>query len=295
MTLNQLEDFLFWLAILMAVLTVVIIGVYFWKTRYQGGNYLRDPHVPLRYFIQKQVDRHGRITGYECLLRTQDAAGQWTLPQDFNSLPLRRVIDLLEDTFVSLPTEPVTLSIKLTYQQISSRDFEYFIRWAITKIEPMNLAVEISIKAMEKRVNRRLLRQQIQMGRNYGMQFAVNNVGSELNDLKSIEWLLPEIDILKASMRSFRKEDPHEWLDLNLQFWNRLARKNHIKLVLVGIENATDQALAEQLQIDARQGYLFGKPEDVHRGAEKWKIKGNSYIPTRILKKAIGGWRFGKL
>jgi EAL domain-containing protein (putative c-di-GMP-specific phosphodiesterase class I) len=40
-------------------------------------------------------------------------------------------------------------------------------------------------------------------------------------------------------------------------------------LVLVGIENATDQALAEQLQIDARQGYLFGKPEDVHRGAEK--------------------------
>lgn len=295
MTLNQLEDFLFWLAILMAVLTVVIIGVYFWKTRHRGGNYLRDPHIPLRYFIQKQVDRHGRITGYECLLRTQDAAGQWTLPQDFNSLPLRRVIDLLEDTFVSLPTEPVTLSIKLTYQQISSRDFEYFIRWAITKIEPMNLAVEISIKAMEKRVNRRLLRQQIQMGRNYGMQFAVNNVGSELNDLKSIEWLLPEIDILKASMRSFRKEDPHEWLDLNLQFWNRLARKNHIKLVLVGIENAADQALAEQLQIDARQGYLFGKPEDVHRGAEKWKIKGNSYIPTRILKKAIGGWRFGKL
>ncbi|AZP89887.1 EAL domain-containing protein [Pediococcus acidilactici] len=269
MTLNQLEDFLFWLAILMAVLTVVIIGVYFWKTRHRGGNYLRDPHIPLRYFIQKQVDRHGRITGYECLLRTQDAAGQWTLPQDFNSLPLRRVIDLLEDTFVSLPTEPVTLSIKLTYQQISSRDFEYFIRWAITKIEPMNLAVEISIKAMEKRVNRRLLRQQIQMGRNYGMQFAVNNVGSELNDLKSIEWLLPEIDILKASMRSFRKEDPHEWLDLNLQFWNRLARKNHIKLVLVGIENAADQALAEQLQIDARQGYLFGKPEDVHRGAEK--------------------------
>lgn len=29
MTLNQLEDFLFWLAILMAVLTVVIISVYF--------------------------------------------------------------------------------------------------------------------------------------------------------------------------------------------------------------------------------------------------------------------------
>lgn len=289
MALNQLEDLLFWLAILMAVLTVIVIGIYFWKTRYRGGNYLRDPHIPLRYFIQRQVDRRGQVTGYECLLRTQDVAGQWTLPRDFNSLPLRRVIDLLEDTFVSLPAEPVTLSIKLTYQQIVSPDFEYFVRWAITKIEPMSLAVEISIKAMEKRVNHRLLRHQIQMGRSYGMQFSVNNVGSDLNDLKSIEWLLPEIDILKASMRSFRKEDPHEWLDLNLQFWNRLARKNHIKLVLVGIENAQDQALAEQLQIDARQGYLFGKPEDVHGSAEKWKIKDNNCIPIRILKRDIGG------
>lgn len=44
MTLNQLEDFLFWLAILMAVLTVVIIAVYFWKTRYWGGNYFRNHH-----------------------------------------------------------------------------------------------------------------------------------------------------------------------------------------------------------------------------------------------------------
>ncbi|MEE6712183.1 EAL domain-containing protein [Pediococcus acidilactici] len=269
MALNQLEGLLFWLAILMAVLTVIVIGIYFWKTRYRGGNYLRDPHVPLRYFIQRQVDRRGQVTGYECLLRTQDVAGQWTLPRDFNSLPLRRVIDLLEDTFVSLPAEPVTLSIKLTCQQIVSPDFEYFVRWAITKIEPMSLAVEISIKAMEKRVNHRLLRHQIQIERSYGMQFSVNNVGSDLNDLKGIEWLLPEIGILKASMRSFRKEDPHEWLDLNLQFWNRLARKNHIKLVLVGIENAQDQALAEQLQIDARQGYLFGKPEDVHGSAEK--------------------------
>lgn len=126
------------------------------------------------------------------------------------------------------------------------------------------------------------------MGRNYGMQFSVNNVGSELNDLKSIEWLLPEVDILKASMRSFRKEDPHEWLDLNLQFWNRLARENHIKLVLVGIENATDQALAEQLQIDARQGYLFGKPEDVHRGAEKWKIKATIIYRPVFWKRALG-------
>jgi len=70
------------------------------------------------------------------------------------------------------------------------------------------------------------------------------------------------VDSLKCSMRSFRKEDPNEWLDLNLQFWNRLAQRNHIELILMGVENEQDQQLAEQLQIRTRQGYLFGRPSN---------------------------------
>jgi EAL domain-containing protein (putative c-di-GMP-specific phosphodiesterase class I) len=132
--------------------------------------------------------------------------------------------------------------------------FEYFVRWAIAKIEPLNLAIELSIHEMNRLTNRRLFKRRIQIGRSYGVQFTINNVGSSLNDLKHIEWLLSEIDILKAFMSSFRKKDPNEWLDLNLQFWNKLAQ-----------ENEADEALAEQLRIDARQGYLFGKPEDVYR------------------------------
>lgn len=176
------------------------------------------------------------------------------LPRDFESLPLQRVISLPETTFQSLADEHVTLSIKLTYNQIMSPAFEYFVRWAIAKIEPLNLAIELSTHEMNRLTNRRLFKRRIQIGRSYGVQFTINNVGSSLNDLKHIEWLLSEIDILKAFMSSFRKKDPNEWLDLNLQFWNKLAQ-----------ENEADEALAEQLRIDARQGYLFGKPEDVYR------------------------------
>lgn len=269
MSLVRLEAFLLWVALLMLILTVVIVAAYYWKTRYKGSNYLRDDEIPLRYFIQRQVDGNGKTIGYECLLRTQNDQGQWVLPKQLESLPLQRVIFLLESTFKSLTNEPLTISINLTYNQILSRDFRYFVRWAITKVGPMQLAVEFSVKELKRNFNRRALRRQIQIGRGYGMRFAVNNVGSSLNDLKKIEWLLPEIDILKASMSSFRKEDPNEWLDLNLQFWNKLAKENAIELVLVGVENESDQALAEKLQINTRQGYLFGRPEDVQRKTVK--------------------------
>ncbi|MBF7121590.1 EAL domain-containing protein [Pediococcus pentosaceus] len=265
MTLEKLEIYLWWITVLTAAITIGIIGGYYWWTRNKGSNYLRNDEIPLRYFIQKQVDRKGNTIGYERLLRTQNEAGQWVLPRNFESLPLQRVISLLETTFQSLADEHVTLSIKLTYNQIMSPAFEYFVRWAIAKIEPLNLAIELSIHEMNRLTNRRLFKRRIQVGRSYGVQFTINNVGSSLNDLKHIEWLLSEIDILKASMSSFRKKDPNEWLDLNLQFWNKLAQENEIKFVLVGIENEADEALAEQLRIDARQGYLFGKPEDVYR------------------------------
>ncbi|KRN94216.1 EAL domain-containing protein [Pediococcus stilesii] len=269
MSLSQLETLLFWTAIIIYGITLLIVVMYYWNTRYKGSNYLRNDEIPLRYFIQKQVDGSGKTIGYECLLRTQNEQGKWVLPKDLESLPLQRVIFLLEKTFESLSNEHLTVSINLTYNQIMSRDFRYFVRWAITKVAPMRFAVEFSADELNRNFNKRRLRHQIQMGRSYGMRFAINNVGSSLNDLKRTEWLLPETDILKASMSSFRKESPDEWLDLNLQFWNKLAKENQIELILVGIENDEDEQLAEKLQIDSRQGYLFGRPENIQERTVK--------------------------
>lgn len=77
MTLEKLEIYLWWITVLTAAITIGIIGGYYWWTRNKGSNYLRNDEIPLRYFIQKQVDRKGNTIGYECLLRTQNEAGQW--------------------------------------------------------------------------------------------------------------------------------------------------------------------------------------------------------------------------
>ena len=272
MSLAQLESVLLWITLIAAVVLVITVAIYFWYSRKNANNYLENKEIELRYFIQKQVDFRGQTTGYECLLRQHNADGSWSLPQKLDSLPLQRVIFLLEDTFKALPREDITLSINLEYEQILSPDFHYFVRWAISKITPMNLAVEYTANGQEGRLNRRLFLKRIRDGRAYGMRFDVDNVGSSLENLKNVKWLLPQVDSLKCSMRSFRKEDPSVWLDLNLQYWNRLSQENHIQLILMGVEDEADEQLAEQLKIRVRQGYRFGRPANPQEAMDDQKV-----------------------
>lgn len=246
--------------IIFLVICLVVIGVSYAKTRKRSNNYFDKQDLELRYFIQKQVDYNQQVIGYECLLRQHNQDDTWSLPKAMDEMPLQRVIFLLEETFKSLPEEKITLSINLSYEQIMSPEFNYFVRWAISKIEPMQLAVELHIDRKRARVREYQFKRKIETAKAYGMQFAIDNVGSKLSNLKNIEPLLSEVDILKCSMRSFRKDDPAVWLDLNLQFWNKLAKDHNIQLVLMGVEDEQDEALAEQLKINWRQGYLFGKP-----------------------------------
>ncbi|BBA82729.1 diguanylate cyclase/phosphodiesterase EAL domain protein [Lactiplantibacillus plantarum] len=113
MSLAQLEIGLLWLTGSIAVIFILTIGTYYWYSRKRSNNYLENDDFNLRYFIQKQVDFRGRTTGYECLLRQQNTDGSWSLPPQLDSLPLQRVIFLLEDTFKALPDEAITLSINL--------------------------------------------------------------------------------------------------------------------------------------------------------------------------------------
>ncbi|GEP19500.1 EAL domain-containing protein [Pediococcus argentinicus] len=263
MSLQILGRDLLWLTLFMNIIVIIIIVTYYWHSRHKGSNYLGKDDVNLRYFIQKQVDWRGQIIGYECLLRTKQADGSWVLPEHLESIPLQRVIKLLEETSDALPLEPYNLSINLDYNQIMSRDFLYFVRWSVTRINSMTLTVEYTPKNNQNHINQLQLARQLKAARAFGMKFAIDNVDSSLTSLKKIDWLLPQIDILKCSMSSFRKETPDEWLDLNLQFWNKLAQEHQIELVLVGVENEDDQALADQLKIEVRQGFSFGKPENI--------------------------------
>lgn len=272
MNLIQLGHFLLWFTLITLVAFIIIIIFYYWYSKKSSNNYLENKEFKLRYFIQKQVDHNNKVIGYECLLRQQNEDATWSLPQKLDSLPLQRVVFLLEDTFKSLPKEPITLSINLEYNQIVSRDFQYFVRWAISKIEPMHLSIEYTASYGPKHMNKALFERQIRHAREYDMQFSIDNVGSEMKSLKEIEWMLPFVDNIKCSMRDFRKDDPNVWLDLNLQSWNKISKEHNIDLILMGVENKDDNDLAQMLDINTRQGYLFGHPEDPERNEDKTNV-----------------------
>lgn len=265
MNFLQFEWMLIWIIIITLITAILTISIFYWHSRKSSNNYLENKEFELRYFIQKQVDYSGKIIGYECLLRQKKPDNTWSLPANLDSLPLQRVVFLLEDTFKSLPAKPITLSINLEYNQIISPDFQYFVRWAISKIEPMNLSIEYTPGQVIHFQNKYLFEKRIRHARKYNMQFSIDNVGSNSKNLKDIEWMLPFIDNIKCSMRNFRKKDPNIWLDLNLQSWNKIAKENNINLILMGIEDEKGEKLAEQLNIKTRQGYLFGHPQNPNR------------------------------
>ncbi|WP_334341467.1 EAL domain-containing protein [Companilactobacillus sp. HBUAS56275] len=273
MDLAFLERFLLRLIVITLIIFIITIIIYYWKSRKTSNNYLENKDFNLKYFIQKQVDHTGKTIGYECLLRQHNPDDTWTLPKQLDSLPLQRVIFLLEDTFKSLPTEKIRLSINLEYNQIISSDFQYFVRWAISKIEPMQLSVEYTSAYGPKHINHYLFESRIKSAKEYGMEFSIDNVGSEMKSLHQIEWMLPFVDTIKCSMRAFRKEDPNTWLDLNLQSWNKISKENNIELILMGIENKADEDLASFLNINTRQGYLFGHPENPKKIRENTDVK----------------------
>ncbi|WP_051999849.1 EAL domain-containing protein [Schleiferilactobacillus shenzhenensis] len=219
-----------------------------------------SPETPQRrYFMEPQVNAASRVVGYECLLRERTATGTWAAPAVPPALPLTQVRDLLGPTLAQLPEAPIALALNLTAGQITSPDFLPFVRWARRAIAPLYLVIDYRSTGIPSHRRQRQFRQQVRLAQDEGCRFAADNVGSDLCALKNIEWLLPVVDILKCSVAAFRKDDPSIWLDLNLGFWNRLAKERQIDLVLTGVETDEDAALAQELKIQFRQGKLVGE------------------------------------
>lgn len=93
----------------------------------------------------------------------------------------------MEETSDALPLEPYNLSINLDYNQIMSRDFLYFVRWSVTRINSMTLTVEYTPKNNQSHINQLQLARQLKAARAFGMKFAIDNVDSSLTSLKKID------------------------------------------------------------------------------------------------------------
>ena len=94
------------------------------------------------------------------------------------------------------------------------------------------------------------------------IKITIENVDSSKKTYQIIKPYLPYTDFLKFDIQSFKKSPSH-WIDITLAHWQRFASKEGTVPIVGKVENADQVALADQLNINLRQGYAYGEPKRI--------------------------------
>jgi len=213
-----------------------------------------------RFFVQPQInqDNH-RVFGYEVLLRKQQH-DCWVLPKHFTDISIPEQTKLLEETANSLHTavNHQVLAFNIDNQQLRNPLTLGSIIALKKRIAPAALTIELTeapsleeIKAFSLAVHQ------------YGIDLVLDDVGTGSNTYQNIRDLLPFVDEIKFAMQNLRQTGEEALIPSSLAFWAQVARDYRLRLILEGVEDEKDQALAKKNHITLHQGYLYGKPSFV--------------------------------
>ncbi|NLR31418.1 EAL domain-containing protein [Levilactobacillus tujiorum] len=210
-----------------------------------------------RFFVQPQINQDdNKVFGYEVLLRKQQNES-WVLPQHFTDISVEEQATLLEQTEAALNTaaNQQVLAFNLNNQQL--RDpFTLGTVIALKKrINPAALSIELTEAPTlpEVQLFSMMLHQ-------HNIKLVLDDVGTGSNTYDNIQHLLPFVDEIKFAMQNLRMENRAEEIPTSLAFWAKIAKHYRLQMVLEGVEDANDQALAKKFGISLHQGYLYGKP-----------------------------------
>ncbi|TGD18477.1 EAL domain-containing protein [Levilactobacillus suantsaiihabitans] len=210
-----------------------------------------------RFFVQPQINQDDhRVFGYEVLLRKQED-DNWILPRHFTDISVADQAKLLEETAASLKTavNNQVLAFNLNNQQLRHPLTLGTIIALKKRIAPAALTIELTeAPTLEEMKQFSLAVHQ------YGIGLVLDDVGTGSNTYQNVRDLLPFVDEIKFAMQNLRMSGEGDLIPASLAFWAQIAREYRLRLILEGVENADDQALAKQYGITLHQGYLYGKP-----------------------------------
>ncbi|MDQ7938547.1 EAL domain-containing protein [Lactiplantibacillus sp. WILCCON 0030] len=210
-----------------------------------------------KFFVQPQVDETDHsIYGYEVLLRKRQK-DTWTLPTNFSEISLDDQAKLLEQTAAALKTSLTNkvIAFNLNHDQIENPLTLGVIVALKKRINPSALTIELTDAPTLEEVQR----YSILLHQN-GMQLVLDDVGTGTNTYENIKDALPYVDQIKFAMQNLRMSGEANQIPELLAFWTKIARNYRLDMVLEGVEDQHDQALAAKFGIKIHQGYLYGKP-----------------------------------
>ncbi|MCA5598229.1 EAL domain-containing protein [Lactiplantibacillus argentoratensis] len=213
-----------------------------------------------RYFVQPQLNLlNNTVYGYELLIKQLTLDG-WRLPESFAAISPQVTSDLLIATTKILGLKVRYCAVNISREQLVDTTVANAIIQSQVQLYPAKLVVELTEERSPKSYPDTMLIPHLRGFIEHGMQISLDDVGTGINDFKSIQEILPLASELKFALQNFRSDIKDPKIQQKLHFWRAISSEYGLRLILEGIEDAEDDQLSSHFDINLRQGYYYGKP-----------------------------------
>lgn len=214
-----------------------------------------------RYFVQPQLDiRTKTVFGYELLIKQLTPEG-WRLPESFTDIDSHTMSELLVATTKILGLKVQYCSVNVSREQLMDTTVAKAIIQSQTQLYPAKLVVELTEEKGPGKYADTSLIPYLRSFIEHGMQISLDDVGTGINDFRSIQEFLPLASEIKFALQNFRTGIKDPKIQQKLHFWHAISREYGQRLILEGIEDEDDAELSSSFNIYLRQGYYYGKPQ----------------------------------
>jgi len=214
-----------------------------------------------RYFVQQQLDVQTQtVFGYELLIKQLTPDG-WRLPKSFASIDSKTVSDLLISTTKILGLKVQYCSVNINREQLMDTTMGKAIIQSQEQLYPAKLVVELTEENGPISYPDTTLIPHLRKFIEYGMQISLDDVGTGVNDFRSIQEILPLASEIKFALQNFRTGIKDPMIQQKLHFWHAISKEYGLRMILEGIEDSEDDRLSKSFDINLRQGYYYGKPQ----------------------------------
>lgn len=214
-----------------------------------------------RYFVQPQLDISTQtVFGYELLIKQLTPEG-WRLPESFTDIDSHTMSELLVATTKILGLKVQYCSVNVSREQLMDTTVAKAIIQSQTQLYPAKLVVELTEENGPCKYPDTKLIPYLRSFIEHGMQISLDDVGTGINDFKSIQEFLPLASEIKFALQNFRTGIKDPKIQQKLHFWHAISQEYGLRLILEGIEDADDAKLSGSFNINLRQGYYYGKPQ----------------------------------
>lgn len=213
-----------------------------------------------RYFIQPQLDKvNNSLIGYELLMKEKKPEG-WRPPANFSDVPSHLMAQVLVATTKLLSLKIGSVSVNINRNQLMDEEVRDAIIGAQRILRPLKLVVELTEDTPNKDWSNEEYISLIKEFIDYGMDFSLDDCGTGTNQMDQIKDMIPLASEIKFAIQNFGEKLRDPDIENKVIYWRDICKKENIRFILEGIEDEKDDALADKLEIDLRQGYYYGKP-----------------------------------